>query len=882
MDSVIASRPTIALAPGLGEATARRTYLRRVGDRWETQEEWAARVAAGSVRLLGLSLEEARRIERLLLAGRHDLLRTPLEHEALALYHGIRTGALVLAGRHLQHCDPELADRNIEVVTNCSTAASTALLFYLLLNGSGVGRSYDDDVIVADWRRIPEIILVLDPEHPDYGRSVDGYPFPNDVLSPAEGLRRARALAESRRRGVQVTVADSREGWAQAVEVLETACWRAARGLPAPDFVLLDFSRVRPKGSPIRGMQNRPASGPVPLMHALRRLEALRGRTDIQPWEAAMIADHELAAVVVVGGVRRSARIAIKSWDEPDILRFIEFKRRLEHRNAWGIKYWSSNNSVGVDRRFWELVGSALEKVGDLDDRAGCGLIGWISPEGAPIFPGEEAPEGFTRVEGAVYRLFEPGECGLTEEERRAINVFLAATACAFYDETGEPGFLSLDLLDSNPKGLDVLIEQLKKNPAQVVGSPRYRISSDLGDMLAEVGTRLRERRYRSICNPCGEIPLSILGGYCVIGSVAAANLVRDYQRVGERPTLEEELTHAALLVVRHLMRVNRLPALYQGEVLRTQRIGVGITGLHEVYLAHFGIGFKDVVSEEVARVLLPELGPPRRPLTEAEEKAVAFWRMVGRVSQAVREEADRYADELGVERPHTVTMIAPNGSTAKLYGITEGAHLPAMRYYLRNVQFSAHDPLVESYRQQGYPVCMLRQYPGKALVGFPTAPFITELAERLGLSHLLVTASEATPEEQYRWVMLLERYWLRGAGRDGQPTHVGGQVSYTLKFDPDRIGYADFYRVTFDYQQRVRAVSVIVQRTWSPDPYGLRGRIIQSGPYEYLPEQPISKAIYEELLRRTGRALEEDIGREHLDCGAGGCPIDFREQLAA
>ena len=35
-----------------------------------------------------------------------------------------------------------------------------------------------------------------------------------------------------------------------------------------------------------------------------------------------------------------------------------------------------------------------------------------------------------------------------------------------------------------------------------------------------------------------------------------------------------------------------------------------------------------------------------------------------------------------------TVTTVKPAGTTSKLFGLTEGAHLPARRQYLRWVQF--------------------------------------------------------------------------------------------------------------------------------------------------------------------------------------------------
>jgi hypothetical protein len=48
------------------------------------------------------------------------------------------------------------------------------------------------------------------------------------------------------------------------------------------------------------------------------------------------------------------------------------------------------------------------------------------------------------------------------------------------------------------------------------------------------------------------------------------------------------------------------------------------------------------------------------------------------------------------------------------------------------------------------------------------------------------------------------------------------------------------------------------------------------SSSYEYTPEQAITKGEYEAISRVISDVMAEDVGREHLDCANGGCPIDF------
>ena len=184
------------------------------------------------------------------------------------------------------------------------------------------------------------------------------------------------------------------------------------------------------------------------------------------------------------------------------------------------------------------------------------------------------------------------------------------------------------------------------------------------------------------------------------------------------------------------------------------------------------------------------------------------------------------------------------------MFGLTEGCHLPAMPYYMRWVQKRSNDPLVQVYADKGYPTKELTTYKGMTAVGFPTKPTITNLIP----DDKLVCAGEATMEEQFEWLRLLEENWL---GPD-----KGNQISYTLKFNPDKVSLEEFQQKMLEVQT-VRCVSVLPQ--------------VDIGVYEYLPEEAITKEEYEEHMSRI-QQTQEDISREHVECGAGGCPIDFSE----
>lgn len=559
--------------------------------------------------------------------------------------------------------------------------------------------------------------VVLDTAHPDFDWSAH------------ESVRDAR----HKYRGKDVIwheVADSREGWAKAVELYELL---ASEKVHRNRTLVLDFSLVRPKGAPIKGMQNRPSSGPVPLMNALLKVASIRD-AGMAPWLQALYVDHYLAECVLVGGARRAARLACKHWQDPDILEFIAAKRPVEYlglsaeqvlalraeRRAQGLTppfafLWSASNSVLVDAEFWNGVA---------EYEAGLGIN--VSPEA-----------------------------------QRAHAVFTAAVDAAYADGTGEPGFINADQLVANDAGLP------KKIDGEFAGYDKYQPEDDTKLLLARVAKRARKKPYRMIVNPCGEITLSLLGGYCVIADVVPFHA----------DTLAEA-EEAFRVATRALIRTNLMPALYQAETSRTNRIGVGMTGVMEFAWKFFQVGFKDLIDPDFAGHAAWRSGEPCSLRTQAAAvRAAHFWHTLALFARAVEEEAASYSAVLGLPVPHTNRTIKPAGTTSKLFGLCEGWHLPSMRRYVRWVQFRSDDPLVADYAAKGYPVRALKSYEGTTIVGFPTEPTICQIGMP---DELIVTASEATPEEQYQWLRLGERFWLRGTQENGVdlPEDHGNQIS--------------------------------------------------------------------------------------------------------
>jgi adenosylcobalamin-dependent ribonucleoside-triphosphate reductase len=726
--------------PGMGLAVAQRTILRSPYGKQETWKDVTERVAFGNSSLCKTANEHVQ------------------EFNTLKSFIGKR--AFITSGRHLQHGDMNQKYRNLEIFSNCSTSFTSFYSMYLLLNGSGVGRCYDDDLMLVDWDNMPNVICVLNDDHRDYDFQAH--------TTVREAIHKYGQDVE------WIEVGDSREGWSHLLETLEVMAFEK---IHKDRLVIADFSKVRPKDAAIEGMQGRPSSGPVPLMQAIAKVCSLKGAR-IPKWKQAMLVDHFIAESVVVGGVRRSARMSVKYWKDPSVFEFVDVKRPIEfygltteqiqvirkEKKPQGF-LWSSNNSVLVDKEFWELI--ALPKS---DPRSKSDIA------------------------------------------KHALKLFNAISLAAYADGTGEPGLINVDQLKCDDRNLGAIEYGSNKFPLQD-GSYLYL------DRLTKIS---RMKQYSMIVNPCAEITLRLNGAFCVIGDVC-----------GYFCDTIEEFYEVCRAAARFLIRTNLLPSVYNTEVKRTNRIGVGLTGIHEFAWKFFGYTFHDLLDEE---------------------KSQDFWNVIMNARLAVEDEAIKYSKKYGVVVPHTMTTIKPSGSVSKLFGLTEGYHLPAMKFYMRWVQFKPDNPTFLEYQKAGYPTRDLTSYKLTSIVGFPTTPLLTKIMP----DELIVTAAEATPTEQYKWLQLGEKYWLG-------PTY-GNQISYTLKYDPTQVTLEEYRSTLKEYQANVRCCSIMAQEDESS--------------YEYLPEEIITRQRFDEALAAVKNKLTEDVDFAHIGCENGACPVDFKGDL--
>jgi hypothetical protein len=784
-----------------------------------------------------------------------------------------KKGVIAWAGRHLQQGDLQQRDKQMEIFTNCSTAMASFIKFWLLMKGSGVGRAYDSDVCRVDWSFMPNARFVLSSSHPDYE---------NWIESAEEAKHKYDDESEAVR---WFTVDDSAEGWVKVVEVLETAAFQEKH---RDKLFIFDFSNIRKCGAPIAGQQGRPASGPVPLIRALTKVASIK-TAGMKPWKQAMHIDHYLAECVVLGGVRRSARIATKSWRDRDVIEFIDIKR-----GGW---LYTANNSVTVDEEFWE---QALNPAPSHGRRVYEAIIGasYHDGTGEPGFLdlsnmtwSNEGVENITadtilshammqkmdvhhRTKGMLGKLLEHAKrkkypflvnpCvtadtwietsdGPQQVRDLVGKPFEAVVFGKLYSSTGFWSSGKKQVLEIWLKDVQVPLRCTYDHRVLVTDSTgverkwvkAIELSPDVDHILyseyPEYGFD-KPVLVDHLVLSCGEkevfdctvndvhayISNGMYSHNC--GEIVLA-IWGGYCVIGDiclaNADTEEEITEAVQLLARALMRVNLMPSLYKAEVERTNRIGVCLTGIHEWIAKAYGHNVLDVLDD------------PEHDL----RFDLSVW------NDLAVESSQDYAELLHVNAPHTVTSIKPSGTISKAMSCTEGAHAPAYDCYLRWVQYRHDSPALEDLQNRGYPIKDISHaYPETVVVGFPTKMPITDL-----LGDRVVLAGDMTLQQHYDWLMLLESDWLHNRGNN---------VSYTTKFRPEDVPYENYFKHVLEKQPKVRTCSVMPQ--------------VDMSAYAYQPEERISREEYDTLVSKIQRLESEAYDKNALECEGGACPIEF------
>lgn len=261
--------------------------------------------------------------------------------EAIELFAIMYAGQALPAGRHLW-----TTGTNSPWSRNCWASGWSARtsdhLRYLgsrLFEGGGVGSNYSDDLtaVTSPIKRSVHVRISCSDDHPDF-----------DAVSTAAGDLMLSSEDRSEyvldNGAVLLSVEDTREGWVDAwCSVIDLSTMEGDN----PLTIVVDVTGLRPFGAPLRTFGGT-ASGPAPFVTAVLGIASILRRAANERRRPSglefMEMDHHVAASVVAGGTRRSARMSMKHWADADILDFVHCKAEGGH--------WTTNISVEIDDDF--------------------------------------------------------------------------------------------------------------------------------------------------------------------------------------------------------------------------------------------------------------------------------------------------------------------------------------------------------------------------------------------------------------------------------------------------------------------------------------------------------------------------------------------------
>ena len=158
---------------------------------------------------------------------------------------------------------------------------------------------------IDDWRVFSEIMFLL------LGGTGVGYSVQKHHVDVLPEIRKP-----NKERGRRWLVADSIEGWADAVKVLVKSYFFGG------SHIQFDFSDIRPKGARLVTSGGK-APGPQPLKECLIKLEGILDSKEdgekLSPIEVHDIVCH-IADAVLAGGIRRAALICLFSATDEDMI----------------------------------------------------------------------------------------------------------------------------------------------------------------------------------------------------------------------------------------------------------------------------------------------------------------------------------------------------------------------------------------------------------------------------------------------------------------------------------------------------------------------------------------------------------------------------------
>jgi len=305
--------------------------------------------------------------------------------------------------------------------------------------------------------------------------------------------------------------------------------------------------------------------------------------------------------------------------------------------------------------------------------------------------------------------------------------------------------------------------------------------------------------------NPCGEQFLE-QGAACSLAHVNLANIANlDH---------DDKMTAFAAMARFAIRSLNRdfLDEVEQFATEEYRRIGVGFFGLQE-FAATLGVKYSEIADSSTLANFFQE------------------------AYRAVRNEADRYCDSLGWNRPKQVTTVAPTGSIATLAGKSTGCEPIIYRYFNRLVRFGTDDTRLQNHIDSGLYVEPCVASPNSTqIVYFPTRDPILDLVPE----DLVEESVDINLEDHMKVQEFI------------QTNYVDNSISKTIQAD-ENINRKELSDLLIDYLPKLKGVTVFTNN-------------------ENFVQAPFQRITKEEYFAAS---LEnQTIGDIEAECTNGSCPI--------
>jgi ribonucleoside-triphosphate reductase (thioredoxin) len=227
---------------------------------------------------------------------------------------------------------------------------------------------------------------------------------------------------------------------------------------------------------------------------------------------------------------------------------------------------------------------------------------------------------------------------------------------------------------------------------------------------------------------------------------------------------------------------------------------------------------------------------------------------MLSNVAEVAKQENERVATLIGINKAARVTTVKPSGTTSCVVGTSSGIHAWHSKYYIRNMQCRVGDDLYNFFTEHHPKLIKVMDYdPDSAVIGIP------QMAPEGAIMREDETALE-----------LLERVkgfnleWVKKGHRRGPNTN---NVSATISVKDTE--WKDVGNWMWKYRDTYNGLSVL--------PY-------DGGSYKDAPFIEIDKAQYEELTKYIEEnpinltKIREDVDNTDLTgevaCAGGACEV--------